>query len=768
MMEEKYAQVGHSTARIDGQDKVTGVAQYAADLHLPGMLHARLVVSPYAHARIKNIDTSAAKQIPGVVRVVTAAELPIKHEGADSRKLNPLASNEVLFYGQPVVAVLGETEAAALDGVAAVVVDYEPLPVVSNALDGMKKDAPRVRTGEAHGTDEDMGAHGGGASGGVDEEAKDLSPNVSNHVHFEQGDIAQGFKDADVIVENTFTLPMVHQSYIETQSCVAAPGPLGDITIYASTQSLFDTRKDVARALGIPLNKVKAVVTTVGGAFGGKFVLLEPFCSALAWLVKRPVTLSYYRMEDLAAANPATDAIIEIKTGAKKDGTLTALQSRVIFDTGAYPGSPVWIAAVMLTAYYRIPNYDVEGFEVLTHRVGSGAYRAPGAPQATFAIESQIDALAHALNIDPVEFRMKNAVVEGDKAMGRPYPAIGLIDTINRAISTDLWKNRANKGPNEGIGIAIGGWMGGLEPASAMCRLDQDGNFTLTTGVADISGVSTTLGLIAAEVLNADIDDIAIINADSDAAPFVGGSGGSKTTYTLGAAVRRAAQDARDQILKIAGEKLEANPADLELQDGKISVKGLPSRSITLREIANMSMSFGGRYEPVLGRGSSAITSQAPGFATHIAHVKVDPETGDVQVLNYVAAQDVGFAINPAEVEGQIHGGVTQGLGWALYEQLVYDENGALISGSLMDYAIQTSSQVPPIQAELVFVPSLDGPFGAKGVGEPPIVPGGATIANAIYDAVGVRVNQIPATPERLLQAVQSKANDKITRNNAS
>lgn len=762
--ENKYTHVGHSVTRTDGLEKITGQALFAADLQLPGMLHARLVISPYAHARITKIDATAAKKIAGVVRVVTAKDLPIKKEEAESRKRNPLADSEVMFYGQPVAVVLGETEAAAVDGAAALQIEYQPLPVVSNIMDALKADSPIVRKKEAHGTDEDMGAHGGGSGGGVDEEAKSLSPNVSNHVHFKNGDVEKGFAEADVIVENTFKLPMVHQSYIETQSCAVAPDPFGGLTIYASTQTLFGTRQEVSRALGIPLNKVKAVVTTVGGAFGGKFVLLEPLCAALAVLSKRPVTLTYYRMEDLAASNPATDCIIEIKTGAKNDGSLTAIKAKVVYDTGAYPGSPVWLTGAMLASYYRFPNSDIEGFEVLTNRVGAGAYRAPGAAQATFAIESQMDAIARALNIDPLELRFKSAVKEGDTMNGRPYPRIGLIEVMERVQASDFWKNRASKGPNEGYGVAIGGWMGGLEPASSICRLDHDGNFTITTGVADISGSTTSLGLIAAEVLGTGINNITMNNADSDSAPYVGGSGGSKTIYTLGAAVKKAAEDARQQILKIAGERLEANPEDLELEDGKISVKGLPSRSITTKEIASLSMSFGGRFEPVLGNGKSAITSSAPGFAAHVAHIKVDPETGDVQVLGYLAVQDVGFAVNPAEVEGQVHGGVTQGLGWALYEQMVYDENAALISGSLMDYAIQNAPQVPPIQTELVYIPSVDGPFGAKGVGEPPIVPGGATIANAIYDAVGVRVNELPATPERLMQAILTKANDKITK----
>jgi CO/xanthine dehydrogenase Mo-binding subunit len=367
--------------------------------------------------------------------------------------------------------------------------------------------------------------------------------------------------------------------------------------------------------------------------------------------------------------------------------------------------------------------------------------------------ESAVDELAHKLNIDPLEFRLKNCVVEGDlNNSDRKYSRIGLKECIEALQQHPLYQNRQQNEPGVGVGIAIGGWGGAMEPASALCRLDSSGRFTLQVGVSDISGVSTSLKMIAAEVLGLEPDQLNMVVSDTDSAPYAGGSGGSKTLYSVGAAVQAAAEDAAEQVKKIAATELEAAPADIELKGGKASVKGLPSRSVDLLTIARRSLT---RYKPVLGNGGSNINKQAPGFTAHLAKVKVDQETGEVDVLNYVAIQDVGKAINPAEVEGQIHGGVTQGLGWALYEELVYDDNGALISGSLMDYALQRSTQVPQIEVELVEVPSEQGAFGARGVGEPPIVPGPAAVANAIYEVTGARLTQLPMTPERVLEALQ-------------
>lgn len=748
--------IGKAYPRVDGEDKVSGQARYAADLNLPGLLHARFVLSLYAHARIKSINTDAARQVPGVVRIVTAADLPIKAGNTESRKLTPLAKDEVSFYGQPIVVVLGETEAAAQDGAALIEIEYEQLPTSAELNASMQEGAPAVRTKESHGADEEAQMHSAGAPSSQGQEQVKLPRNVSNHMNIKYGDVEQGFKEAAAISEQRYILPAIHQNYLETQSVTAAPDPLGGMVVYTSTQAGFYCRQEVSQALGIPLNKVRVVTMTVGGAFGGKFVFVEPLCAALAKLTGRPVRLAFYRMEDLLAANPVQGGIIELKLGAQADGTLCAMSGKVIFESGIYPGSPFW-AAGMLGFAYRIPNVDLEALEVLTHKVNVGAYRAPGATQVTFATEVAMDELARKLGRDPIEFRMQNCVVKGDPhSSGQGWPAIGLKECLEVLQKHPTYQNRANKNPDEGIGIAVGGWGGGLEPASALCRLDHDGMFTLQVGISDISGASTSLLLIAAETLGLKPEQMRIVVSDTDSAPYVGGSGGSKTLYTVGAAVIKAAEDAREQIKQIAAIELEASAEDIEFKDGKASVKGVPSRSIDLVKIASKSMGFGTRHKPVLGNGGSAITSQAPGFAVHLARVKVDRETGEVHVLEYVAVQDVGCAINPGEVHGQIHGGVVQGLGWALHEQMVYDENGVLLSGSLMDYAMQNATLVPNIDVHLVEVPSEDGPYGARGVGEPPIVPGGGVIANAIFDATGIMVTQIPATPERMLTALQA------------
>lgn len=746
--------VGHSVPRVDGADKVSGTARFAADLNLPGLLHARPVLSLYAHARIKSIKTDAASKVPGVVQVVTAQDLPLKKGPSENRRRDPLARGEVFFYGQPVAIVLGETEAAARDGAELVEVEYEPLPSAVDFIKAMEWDAPRVQNKPSSGADAEASMHNASAGAAKEEEKVELPPNVSNHAHIKRGDAAAAFKEAAAISEHTYRVPGIHQSYIETQSVTAAPDPLGGMVIYSSTQAGFYCRDEVSEAIGVPPNKVRVVTMTVGGAFGAKFVLIEPLAAALAKLARRPVRLNYYRMEDLLAANPVHAGEIYFKMAASADGTITAMQAKMIFDSGLYPGSPFW-ALSMLGLCYRVPNFDMEAFEVLTHKVNTGAYRAPGAPQTAFVTETAVDDLARQLNIDPLEFRLKNCVVEGDKNNNnQTWPRIGLKECLEALGEHPVWKNRASKGPNEGVGLACGGWGGGLEPASALCRMDSDGNFTLQVGVSDISGVSTSLKMIAAEVLGLEAAKVTIVLLDTDAAPYAGGSGGSKTLYTVGAAVQRAAEDAAEQIKKIAATELEAAPADIELKGGKASVKGLPSRSVDFMTIARRSFS---RTTPVLGNGASAQHHQAPGFAAHLAKIKVDRETGDIEILDYVAAQDVGRAINPAEVEGQVQGGATQGLGWALYEQLVYSDEGTLLSGSLMDYTILNAPQVPNFDTILVEVGSPDGPYGARGVGEPPVIPGGGTINSALFDAVGVHLTQIPMTPERVVKALNEK-----------
>jgi CO/xanthine dehydrogenase Mo-binding subunit len=506
----------------------------------------------------------------------------------------------------------------------------------------------------------------------------------------------------------------------------------------------------------------------IGGAFGGKFGLIEPFAAAAAFTSRRPVRLTYTRSEDLSAGNPAPQSIITLKIGAKHDGTLVAMQGTVIFDTGAYAGSAVFLGGLTLGSSYRCPNYDFRCFEVMTNKVGVGAYRAPGAPQATFALEATVDELCQQLQMDPIEFRLKNGLREGDPTMDHrgTLPRMGLLDCLEQAQQHPLWAKRLEQKdvPEElkawkiGVGVAAGHWPGGTEPAAAACRLETDGTMTFIVGSVDLTGSDTSLALIAAESLGMPVDAVNVAHDNTDTMPYSGGTGGSKTTYTMGAAVLSAAQDARNQILTIAADMLEASSSDLEIEGDKVVVRGAPGKSVELKQIASASMQFAGKYEPIYGRGRSALRTSSPQYGVHVARVAVDPETGEVRVLDYLAVQDVGFAINPGEVEGQVYGGVTQGLGWALFEQLVYDENGQLLTSTFMDYALPHSVDIPHFSSILVEVPSALGPFGAKGVGEPPVVPVGAVIANAIFDAVGVRVTQLPITPERLFMAMQKGA----------
>jgi CO/xanthine dehydrogenase Mo-binding subunit len=773
----EYSQVGKSLRRIDGREKTMGQTRYAGDLRLPGLLYARPVLSPYAHARIVHIDKTAALGIPEVVAVLTAADLALKYGGPASRHRVPLATTHALFCGHPVAVVLAESEGAAQDGADQVRVAYEPLPAVVDPVAAMAEDAPvvqqQVDEAAAQAEGQMHAAVAAQEESAAEAAAERFSKNVTNRVHVQQGDIAHGFLEADVVIEQTYRTSMVHQSYMEPQVALASADPSGNITLWASTQALFYGRSEVASALGLPEHRVNSVPVPIGGGFGGKFVLIEPLVAALARAVQRPVLLNFTRSEDLLAANPAPQTVITLKMGARRDGTLTAIQATAIFDSGAYPGTPAGIAALVFGGYYRCANLDIRAYEVLTHKPGVGAYRAPGAPQATFALESQMDALARALELDPLEFRLRNAVVAGDRRPdGRIWPAIGLKDCLERVREHPLWREHTavQRPPGEGkqaghsdtrrvgVGLAAGGWPGGLEPAAAACRLERDGTITVVVGSTDVTGTHTTFASIAAEILGVRPEQVAVVQSDTLTAPYAGATGGSKATYTVGAAVQRAAEDARQQIIRMAADILEAAPADLELVDGRVIVRGVPGRGISFLELAQKSMNFGARYEPVYGRGASAITEAAPMFAAHLARVAVDTETGEVEVLDYVAAQDVGFAINPAEVEGQICGGVVQGIGWALYEQLVYDEQGQLLSSTLMDYALPNSEAAPSrITPLLVSVPSRHGPFGAKGVGEPPVVPVAAAIANAIYDAVGVRITHLPITPERLFRALREQ-----------
>lgn len=752
-MAATYSAVGKRAKRLDSPPKLTGAEQFTADLQISGLLHARIVGSTYAHARINGLDKSAALQSPGVVAVLTQEDLPVRMDEHGKQAVNLLAGTEALHVGHPVALVLATSDRAAVDGAELVEVDYEPLDVVFDLEDAIRMDAPQVSLSSSGAFDEEAAMHNADAATG-NTTGEVLPPNVSSSVNFERGDIQAGFAASDEIVELELTSLSVHQGYIEPQIALVIPERNGRLTVHTSTQGAFHGRNKVATSLDVPLETVNIVQMPVGGGFGGKFVLIEPLVAAAAVAVGKPVLLSFTRTEDFLAGNPAPEALIRIKLGAMADGTITAVDANLIFDSGSAPGSPLSIGAILLGGYYKFPNLRITGYETQTHRPSSGSYRAPGAQQGTFAIESAMDELATKLGRDPIELRLQNAAEEGDlRPNGGPWPKIGLKDTIRALQAHPLWQNREeSRAQGRGVGIAIGGWPGGIEPATATCRLDSDGKLTVVLGSVDLNGTNTTFAQIAAEELGGDIDLVRVKAADTDSAPFAGGTGGSKITFTVGPAVQKAAADAVEQIKQIAAKKLEVAVEDLEMTNGNVQVKGVPGSAITLKEVAEISLSMTGGSEPVLGRGGSAITQSAPGFAAHLAEVEIDDLTGQVTVTRYVAAQDVGFAINPAAVEGQIHGGVVQGLGWALYEGIAYDQDGQPDAATLMDYALPRSTMSPNIDVLLVEVASDSGPYGAKGVGEPPAIPGAAAVANAIKDATGARLTSLPIRAPQVLE----------------
>jgi CO/xanthine dehydrogenase Mo-binding subunit len=757
--------IGLSIPRPDGPDKVTGQVQYVADLSPRGLLHAKLLRSPHAHAKIVRIDVSKAKALPGVRAVLTAADIPQLKKKAPTRAHAVLAIDRVVFAGQPVAAVAADEPAIAEEALDLIDVQYEVLPVAADPLESMKPGAPPVAELGTEADTSEAQAHGSVA--GVSTEAKpSKAVNISQQARLQRGDVAKAFAESDVVIENTYRVPMVHQGYMEPHAVLAQWDSSGNLTLWASTQGSFNTRSEVADVLELPENRIKVIPMECGGGFGGKIrALCEPITAVLAKATNRPVRYVMTRKEELEAGMPAPQVIIKMKTGAKRDGTLMAIEAEAILESGAYSGAVLAVAGVFLASLYLFPNFDVKGFEVLTHKPSIAAYRAPVAPQTIFAIDSQMEQIAKKLGVDPVEFRLRHVQHEGDKmANNQPWLSNGAAEVLAKLAEHPIWKKRAEwkasakDGKLRGTGISLGGWLGGLQPTGATVRLNPDGTLQVMTGQVDIAGTNIALAQIAATAYGVDIDKVKITTGDTDVAPVTGLSAGSKTTYTVGVAVIQAAEIARKQTLEIAAKELEASVHDLEIEDGKVIVRGVPDKGITLASIGKKGNLYMSKVEPVIGASHPAFSVQAPAFCAQLARIEVDPDTGEVTLHNFVVAQDVGKAINPAQIEGQMQGGAVQSLGMALTEALMYDDKARLTNPSLLDYRKLTSADLPNIETIIVEKPAPHGPFGARGVGEPPIVPAPAAIANAIEDATGVRLTHLPLSPERIALAIAARS----------
>jgi len=752
--------IGQPRPRPDAPAKSRGATRYAADRSTRGLLHARLVLAQRAHGRILGIDREEALAIPGVVAVLTAEDLPIRAKGRD-RLTRPLATTEVVFAGQPVALVVAQSPQAAADAAELVTVEIEPLPVVLDADAAMDPASPLAwielaAEGDRSGS-MDAQTHAGVGGGGDDSiEAEVLSDNVIGRYRYREGDVRGSLAGAAVVREGRFTTRWVHQGYLEPQICSAWLDDDGTLVVETSTQAVFGARNEVAKALGLQQHRVRAVPTPLGGAFGGKWPLFDSLVAAAALRLRRPVRLVVSRADDFASTNPGQPFTTTVRLGADRDGRFLGLEAVIVADTGAYEdGTGESLAGVLVAGPYAWPAFDVKAYGVRTNRFGVGAYRAPTGPPMAVALETLIDEIAQALDIDPIEIRRRNVAPQGSPMLdGETWPRHGGAEVLDELEKSPVWQDRGAAPPGEGVGIALGYWPGATNAAAAACRVSPDGSVQVLTGVADMSGVAGGFQAIVADTLGIDPDLVQIVALDSGSAPTSPGSGGSTITYSAGRAIRRAAEDVARRLLQAASMELEIAVEDLELAEGTVRPRGTPGRAIPIAKLVRSNARAG--RPPIESHAATENPGLAPSVAGHVARVRVDRETGEVRVLADHVVQDVGRVLNPALVAGQQHGAAVQSLGWATLEELVHDESGQLISGTFLDYAMPRSEDVGRLTTASVEVPAPEGPLGAKGIGEAPVIPGPAAIVNAVAAATGIRLRDLPMSRLRVWRALHA------------
>jgi CO/xanthine dehydrogenase Mo-binding subunit len=751
----EYRVVGYSLPQIDARERALGLAEFVSDIKLPGMLHGRILRSPYPHARISRIDTSKAKALIGVKAVVTSEDTPKIRFGPRTDDWTILAMDKVRFIGDEVAAVAALDEETAEEALGLIRVDYEELPAVFDPLEAMKPEAPLIH---------------------------DKERNIVSEFKLVKGDVDRAFRESDIVYSARYYTSQVYQAYLEPMACVTDIDLTGKLTFYLATQIPSMTRLTYARALNLPLEKIRVIVPYYGGAFGGKMETnLHLVAAVLSQKTGKPIRMVNPREEDFMAGNPRVPMYIDLKMGAKKDGTLTAKEVSVI---GAAGGRAVYSMVIVATACYRVDslyhfqNLKTEGITAYTNTVPTGCFRGFGNAQMTFALESSMDAVAEAIEMDPAELRIKNGLNTGEVSIhGWKIGSSGLAECIRKATEASGWnEKRKERRFARGIGLACCNHVSGnrafareFDGGAGIVRVGREGKALVYHGESDMGqGQRTIFAQIVAEELGIPLDRVEVARVDTDISPFGMGSFATRGTVFGGNGVKAAAADARRQIFELAAEMLEANPVDLEAKEGKIFVKGAPEKNIPFQKVAENGLYKRGGA-PIVGTGfwvpdtvlPDPVTkygniSPAYPFACQIAEVEVDTETGEVKLLNYVAAHDVGRAINPQTTEGQIQGGVAQGIGWALMENMV-TERGRVINPNFRDYVIPGPLDLPPIKPILVEPIDPNGPFGAKGIGEPALNPVPAAVANAIYHAIGVRITELPISPEKILNGLKTK-----------
>ncbi len=761
---QEFNVVGTRPVRPDGADKVTGKANYAADLNLPGLLFGKVLRSPHAHARIKSIDTSRAEAHPGVRAVITAADIQ-KPSGRASELAegamvnyrflsnNVIADDKALYKGHAIAAVAAASVHAAEEALKLIDVDYAVLPPVMDAKEAMQPGAPLVHERLAGMTTASIRA-----GGVLDDDDPSNGTNIANHFEFKLGDVEQGFAEADVVVEKETSTVAVHQGYIEPHCGTAQWHEDGSLTIWSSSQGQFMVRDYTARLVGIPVSRVKAIPMEIGGGFGAKLtVYMEPLAALLARKAGAPVKMAMNRTEVFEATGPTSGTYVRVKLGATREGRITAASATLIFEAGAFPGSPVPGGAQCMMSAYDIPNAYIEGYDVVVNRPKTSAYRAPGSPAAAFAMETAIDELCEKIGMDALDFRLLNSSREGvRRATGPLMPRVGFIETLEAAKAHPHY-SASLEGPYRGRGIASGFWGNNTGPSSAVALVHPDGTISLTEGSPDIGGTRASVSQQLAEVLGIPVEDVRPQIGDTDSIGFTSNTGGSGVTFKTGLAAYTAAQDIKQQMIERAAKLWEVAVADVEYSNGVLQHKSDPELRLTFRQLAARQTPTGG---PIVGSAGVNPPGAGPALATHIVDVEVDPDTGKVIILRYTALQDAGKAVHPSYVEGQIQGGVAQGIGWALNEEYFVNDQGHMVNSSYLDYRMPTSLDLPMLDTVVVEVANPNHPFGVRGVGEVCIVPPMAAIANAVYAAIGVRMNDLPMNPGSVLEALWSKEND--------
>ena len=741
----EYKVVGTRPIRHDGTDKVTGRAKYGTDFQTAGMYYGKVLRSPHAHAIIKSIDASKALAIPGVEAIITGQDMPGANKADASRGTqmasdNLLARTKVLYKGHPVAAVAAVNQHVAESALDQIKVEYEVLQAVMTVEQAISDDAPLLHENL---TTTELG------------ERTDKKSNVATHVQFTQGDIEKGFAAADVVVELEFGNETVHQGYIEPQTASAIWNENGEITVWTSTQGAFTARDSLAPILDVPVSKIRVVPMEIGGGFGGKIpVYLEPLAALLSQKTGRTVKMTMTRAETFESTGPTSGTSMKVKMGATHAGIITAAQADLTFEAGGFPGSMVSAGAQCIFAPYEIENMQTDGYDVLVNKPKVAPYRAPGAPNVAFAGEQVVDALALKLNIDPIEFRLMNAAKEGTRRVDGPiFPVIGNVECLEAAKDSAQYKRELD-GPYRGRGVASGFWFNIGFQSSCSIAVNADGTISLVEGSTDIGGTRASVAMQAAEVLGISAEDVHPTVADTDSVGYTAMTGGSRTTFATGWAAYETAQDIKKQMIGRAASIWDVSADDVGMEDGIFKHKSDGDLKFTFKELAGQLAGSGGGIS-----SQSTVDPKGAGgaFGTHVVDLEIDPETGKVTILDYTIVQDAGKAIHPSYVEGQMQGGVVQGIGWALNEEYSYDGNGRMENSSFLDYRMPTSLDTTMINTIIVEVANPGHPYGVRGVGEVPIVPPMAAIANAIARATGLRMGHLPMSPGAILEALWAK-----------